>query len=56
MVRALDGDSTMTSLVPPPVRAGFDVALAVLAFAGPVFVFAVSVLGGNSFPVLASAP
>src|SRR5579862_6712878 len=56
MVLALDGDSTMTSLVPPPplplvvalpVRAAFDGAFAVPV---PVFVFAVPVLGGTLFP------
>src|SRR3954454_8932835 len=61
MVLALDGDSTMTSLVPPPlavapllalapvVRAAFAAALAAPA-AVPVFVFAVPVLGGTLFP------
>src|SRR5947209_9554388 len=59
MVRALDGDSTMTSLVPPPLpgapwpapvlRAAFGGALAAPA-AVPVFVFAVPVLGGTLFP------
>ena len=62
MVRALDGDSTMTSLVPrpspvtaapllalaPPPRLALAalVALAVVA----AFVFAVSVLAGTLFP------
>ena len=67
MVLALDGDSTMTSLVPPPlaVAAARLLALPVRAaafdgaFAVPVFVVPVpdgTVLGGNSLPVLAFAP
>src|SRR5271157_593813 len=55
MVRALDGDSTMTSLVPwPPVAAAL--ALVVPALTPPpllalaAFVFAVSVLTGTLFP------
>src|ERR1700722_10945969 len=62
MVRALDGDSTMTSLVPwpSPVAAlaldplGALVPPLLLALAAPVgppaFVFAVSVLAGTLFP------
>src|SRR5689334_25168217 len=54
MVLALDGDSTMTSLVPPPlaVAAARLLALALpvraAVFAVPVFV--VPVLGGTLFP------
>lgn len=57
MVLALDGDSTMTSLVPPPLpAAGLLLALALPvraaafdgAFVVPVFV--VPVLGGTLFP------
>src|ERR1700761_6401798 len=58
MVRALDGDSTMTSLVPPPPLAGAVAAAAarppVLALAAvrpfPVFGLAVPVLAGTLFP------
>ena len=59
MVRALDGDSTMTSLVPWPLAAAVLppaalvppplLALAALAVAA-AFVFAVSVLAGTLFP------
>src|SRR5580704_5285872 len=62
MVRALDGDSTMTSLVPwplPAVALAFDplgalvppLLLALAAPAGlPALLFAVSVLAGTLFP------
>src|SRR5271165_3213647 len=64
MVRALDGDSTMTSLVPwPPVAAALALVvtalappplLALVAFAAvaAAFAFAVSVLTGTLFPSL----
>ena len=63
MVLALGGDSTMTSLVPPPLpaaaallpvlalpvrAAAFDGAFVVPVFVVPVFV--VPVLGGTLFP------
>jgi hypothetical protein len=53
MVRALDGDSTMTSLVPlPPLAAAVGlVAPPLFAFAAvAAFVFAVVVLAGTLFP------
>src|SRR5271157_523445 len=62
MVRALDGDSTMTSLVPwPPVAAALALvvpaltpppllALAAFEAVAAAFVFAVSVLAGTLFP------
>jgi hypothetical protein len=52
MVRALEGDSTITSLVPPPLLLAGLVAGPVPVF---VFVFAVAVLAGTLLPVLASA-
>ena len=65
MVLALEGDSTMTSLVPWPLPAAAlalvvpallpPLLLAVLALAAvAAFVLVVSVLAGNALPVFAS--
>ena len=61
MVLALDGDSTMTSLVPWPLPAA-ALVLAVALLPPPLFAFEVPltppaafVLAGTLYPVLASA-